>query len=84
MHVNDFWKNRKVMQDKYVNLINDLYKDDFFITYTELEDEEIRGFEKLTTFSDKLFQKERTVFYPSGWIKGFNDCLKENNWKAVY
>ena len=59
--VNDFWKNRKVMQDKYVNLINDLYKDDFFITYTELEDEEIRGVEKLTTFSDKLFQKENII-----------------------
>ncbi len=37
-----------------------------------------------TVIGDKLFQKERTVFYPSGWIKGFNDCLKENNWKAVY
>lgn len=59
--VNDFWKNRKTMQDKYVNLINDLYKNDFFITYTELEDEEIRGVEKLKGFSEKLFKKENII-----------------------
>ena len=59
--VNDFWKNRKIMQDKYVNLINDLYKSDFFITYTELEDEEIRGVNKLKSFSDKLFKNENTI-----------------------
>lgn len=59
--VNDFWKNRKIMQDKYVNLINDLYKTDFFITYTELEDEEIRGCAKLQSFSDKLFKSDKTI-----------------------
>ena len=56
--VNDFWKNRKKMQDKYIDLINSLYNSDFFITYTSLEDEEIRGYNKLIDFSSKLFENE--------------------------
>ena len=59
--VNEFWENRKKMQDKYINLINDLYKTDFFITYTKLEDQEIRGVTKLKTFSEKLFKNENTI-----------------------
>lgn len=59
--VNDFWKNRKIMQDKYVNLINELYKNDFFITYTKLEDTEIRGIEKLKEFSEKIFKQENII-----------------------
>jgi|MDTG01.2.fsa_nt_gb arsenite-transporting ATPase len=62
---NDFWKNRKKMQDKYVKLINDLYQTDFFITYTSLEDEEIRGCTKLRNFSSKLFENKNIMKGPS-------------------
>ncbi|MBT89278.1 MAG: hypothetical protein CMN79_02140 [Spirochaetales bacterium] len=31
---------------------------------------------------DRLLDKKRSVFYPEGWIKGFNDCLKEPNWRV--
>tara|TARA_B100000029_G_scaffold439034_1_gene455345 strand:- start:145 stop:1083 length:939 start_codon:yes stop_codon:yes gene_type:complete len=27
--------------------------------------------------------KDIDVFYPKGWIRGFNDCLKEPHWKAI-
>ena len=59
--INDFWKNRKAMQDKYVTLINELYNSDFFITNTELQDEEIRGVTKLKIFSDKLFDNKKQI-----------------------
>lgn len=53
--INDFWISRKTMQNKYIELVKDLYNEDFFLTYTNLEDREIRGYDKLKEFSDKLF-----------------------------
>lgn len=32
-----------------------------------------------TTIGDRLLE-DKVVFYPKGWIKGFNDCLKDKNW----
>ena len=57
--VDDFWKNRKKMQDKYIDLIHNLYSSDFFITCSYLEDGEIRGNEKLTAFSNKLLETKQ-------------------------
>jgi len=57
--INDFWKKRKNMQDKYLNVIRDLYENDFFLCYNELQDEEIRGPQKLREFSDKLFKNKK-------------------------
>lgn len=56
--VNDFWKKRKQMQDKYVKLVKELYGDDFFLTYTYLKQEEIRGVDKLKEFTKSLFENE--------------------------
>lgn len=59
--IDDFWKNRKQMQDKYTELIHSLYSSDFFITCSYLEDVEIRGNEKLTAFSNKLLENQQML-----------------------
>lgn len=58
--VNNFWKKRKQMQDKYINLVKELYGEDFFITFTYLQMEEIRGVDKLKEFTNLLFKNNLT------------------------
>jgi arsenite-transporting ATPase len=54
---NDFWKKRHTMQTKYIEVLDNLYSEDFFISYTLLQDNEIRGKKNLEAFTEKLFTK---------------------------
>ena len=50
-------RSRRKMQAKYIEQVKELYED-FHVCYMGLQEEEVRGIEKLKTFA-KLLTEER-------------------------